>query len=563
MKKIIFYFVVLLLPLTACEDQTIISTPLDLADASIIYGDSLKIVSYINNLYTYTPSGYGKFGNAMYASITDEAVFSPEATLVSRWNTGAWGATYLPDNPLAFNYKGIHLTHVYRDQIQPFITDKILSRGGRNEMYAHVLFIRALLNFEILKRFGGYPIPTRSIAVNEEVAIARSNFDECVAYIESTCDSALHHLPVTQNDANLGRATKGAVLALKARLLLYAASPLYNNPDSPENNVEHGAYSLTKWDKAARAAAAVMNLKNGNSAVYSLSGITNNYVFLTVKNPEVIFSKLSANSNALEKVNAPVGLHNGGGGNCPTLDLADAYYMQDGTLFNWSDPKHAANPFLRRDPRFTQNILANGMLYLDNHFIETYEGGSDKVGSVNATKTGFYLRKFMNPIANWWGTAASGPHPYIIFRYAEVLLNYAEAMNELYGPDSDPGSYGMTARAAIQLIRKRAGLKGNLDLSQTVPSGNKDKMREAIYRERQIELAFEDHRYFDLRRWRLAESVLNRPVHGIKIRKNSDETFSYERIEVEQRVFTPKMYYYPFPLSELSRNKKLIQNAGW
>lgn len=563
MKNSILYFLLLLLPLTSCEDQTIISTPLDLADASIIYGDSQKIVSYVNNLYTYTPSGYGKFGNAMYASITDEAVFSPEATLISRWNSGAWGPTYLPDNPLAFNYKGIHLTHVYRDQIQPFITDKIMTESGRKTTYAHVLFIRALLNFELLKRFGGYPIPTHSISVDEEVAIPRSSFDECVSYIENLCDSAIQDLPLTQNDANLGRATKGAVLALKSRLYLYAASPLYNNPDSPEDNVEHGAYYRNKWDKAAKVSAEIINLKSNNTAVYSLSSITNNYVFLTVKNPEVIFSKLSANSNGLEKVNAPVGLHNGGGGNCPTLDMVDAYYMQDGTPFNWDDPKHAGYPFLRRDPRFTHNILANGMLYLDNHFIETFEGGSDNVGSINATKTGFYLRKFMNPIANWWGTAASGPHPYIIFRYAEILLNYAEAMNELYGPDNDPKGYGLTARAAVQLIRKRAGLKGNLDLSQTVPSGDVDKMRAAIHKERQIELAFEDHRYFDLRRWKLAETVLNGPVYGIKIIKNQDETFTYERFEADQRVFTPNMYYYPFPLSELSRNKKLIQNAGW
>lgn len=557
----LFLFIVLSV-LCSCEDQNINSVPLDLADASVIYGDSLKVVEYINHLYTYVPSGYGRFGNAMLASVSDEAVFAPTSTLIRRWTTGAWGSTYIPDNPLSNLYKGIRLTYVYRDDIHPYIEEKIMKDEGRQALYAQVLFIRALLNFEILKRYGGYPIALKAFKNPEETHIARSNFDECVEYITSLCDSSSVHLPLSLTDANIGRATKGAALSLKSRLLLYAASKLYNNPDSPENNLEHGEYSEEKWDLAAQAAAEVINLKIGNTPLYSLSTLVNNYVFINVKNPEVIFGKLSGNSNSLEKVNAPVGLHNGGGGNCPTLDLVNMYYKQDGTNFDWDNDRDAQNPFLRRDPRFTYNILYNGALYLDNHIVDTSEGGVDLVGSVNATKTGFYLRKFMNPTAKWWGTAASGPHPLILFRYAEILLNYAEAMNEMYGPDLDPKAYGMTAREAIRLIRVRAGLRGNQNLSLYVPTNDKTAMREHIYRERQIELAFEEHRYFDLRRWKLAETVLNKPVQGIRVIKDNN-TFNYEFFDAEQRVFTPKMYYYPFPLSELSRNRMLIQNQGW
>ncbi len=557
----LFLFIVLSV-LCSCEDQNINSVPLDLADASVIYGDSLKVVEYINHLYTYVPSGYGRFGNAMLASVSDEAVFAPTSTLIRRWTTGAWGSTYIPDNPLSNLYKGIRLTYVYRDDIHPYIEEKIMKDEGRQALYAQVLFIRALLNFEILKRYGGYPIALKAFKNPEETHIARSNFDECVEYITSLCDSSSVHLPLSLTDANIGRATKGAALSLKSRLLLYAASKLYNNPDSPENNLEHGEYSEEKWDLAAQAAAEVINLKIGNTPLYSLSTLVNNYVFINVKNPEVIFAKLSGNSNSLEKVNAPVGLHNGGGGNCPTLDLVNMYYKQDGTNFDWDNDRDAQNPFLRRDPRFTYNILYNGALYLDNHIVDTSEGGVDLVGSVNATKTGFYLRKFMNPTAKWWGTAASGPHPFILFRYAEILLNYAEAMNEMYGPDLDPKAYGMTAREAIRLIRVRAGLRGNQNLSLYVPTNDKTAMREHIYRERQIELAFEEHRYFDLRRWKLAETVLNKPVQGIRVIKDNN-TFNYEFFDAEQRVFTPKMYYYPFPLSELSRNRMLIQNQGW
>ncbi len=563
MKKHLIYLILVVSIFSSCEDQTINSVPLDLADASIIYGDSLKIIEYINNLYTYVPSGYGKFGNAMLASITDESVFAPKSTSISRWISGAWGSTYNPDNPLASLYKGIRLTYVYRDQINPFIIDKIMVKEGRESTYAQVQFIRALLNFEILKRYGGYPIILKTLDTPEETSIARSNFDECVNYIGNLCDSAAYYLPVTLTDANIGRATKGAALALQSRLYLYAASKLYNNPDRPDNSVEHGAYDFNKWNKAAEASAKLINLKVGGSPVYSLSTLVNNYIFYTIKNPEVIFSKLSGNSNGLEQANAPVGLHNGGGGNCPTLDLVNSYYKQDGTYFDWNTSKDAQNPFLRRDPRFTYNILYHGALYLDNHIIDTSEGGVDVTGSVNATTTGFYLRKFMNPTAKWWGTAASGPHPFIIFRYAEILLNYAEAMNELYGPDADPKSYGLTARGAIQLIRVRAGLKGNLDLKLYVATNDKDQMREHIYKERQLELAFEEHRYFDLRRWKLAETILNRPVKGVKIIKGTNNSVSYEFFETEERVFTPKMYYYPFTQTELNRNNKLIQNNGW
>jgi hypothetical protein len=136
-------------------------------------------------------------------------------------------------------------------------------------------------------------------------------------------------------------------------------------------------------------------------------------------------------------------------------------------------------------------------------------------------------------------------------------------MNEAYGTDADPKGYGLTARNAVDLIRKRAGLTGNTNLSATVPAGDVAKMREAIRHERRIELAFEEHRHLDLRRWKTAEQVLSQPVMGLKIVKNGDGTFSYTPVEVEERVFTPKMYLYPFPLEEVNRNNKLIQNKDW
>lgn len=150
-----------------------------------------------------------------------------------------------------------------------------------------------------------------------------------------------------------------------------------------------------------------------------------------------------------------------------------------------------------------------------------------------------------------------------MFRYAEILLNYAEAMNEAYGADSDPKGYGMTARQAVKLIRDRVATLQNADFSISAAAGNKEAFRRDVQNERRIELAFEEHRYWDLRRWKLAETILNQPVHGLQIIKNADGSYTYSKYVAENRVFTEKMYYYPFPNTELKRNPALVQNKGW
>jgi len=170
--------------------------------------------------------------------------------------------------------------------------------------------------------------------------------------------------------------------------------------------------------------------------------------------------------------------------------------MENGELFNWDNEAMAENPFSSREPRFYEDILYNGSKYIGGYTVNTAQGGEDLKG-IYATRTGFYLRKFMNVNARWWGTTSAVNHSYIIFRFAEILLNYAEAMNEAYGPDSDPNGYGLTSRDAIRMIRTRARLTQNKDLASTVPTGDKELMRDAIRKERQIELAFEDHRIFD------------------------------------------------------------------
>lgn len=552
----------LMIFLSSCSKEDINVTPTDMFSLDIICRDSAKIAGFVNNVYSNVPSGYNRLSGSMVAASTDEAVNSVRGSVAEKWGASAWGPTALYDNPFPNSYPGIRKTFIFEERILPAIESYIISEGGKNVMYGQILFLRALFNFELLKRFGGYPIVNRLLYSDENIDFHRNTYDECVAYIVNLCDKAVKLLPIRYEDPHqFGRATKGAALALKSRLLLYSASPLFNDSSNPQDDIEHGNYNPQKWEDAAEAAFRVIDLKDEGESVYALYPDYENFFLTLLNNKEIIFSKIEGPSNSLEKINGPVSITGGNGATNPTLDLIDAYEMMDGTSFDWNNPIHKANPFDMREPRFYQSILYNESKWMNDITIETYEGGKDKSGN-KATRTGFYLRKFLSVNARWNAPEGKAIHSFPLFRYAEILLNFAEAMNEAYGPDN-AAEYNLTARQAITQIRQRAGFFGNTDLLQTVPNGDKERMREAIRKERQIELAFEEHRHLDLRRWKTAEEILNRPVHGLKITKESDGTFSYQPIEVENRIFEKHMYLYPFPQTEINRNKKLIQNRGW
>jgi hypothetical protein len=251
----------------------------------------------------------------------------------------------------------------------------------------------------------------------------------------------------------------------------------------------------------------------------------------------------------MEKMNYPIGTPGGKSGVTPSQNLASAYEYK-GT----PDP---ANPYTNRDPRLYYSIVTNNSVW-NGRTIETWDGGHDAATLPNTSRTGYYLKKFLNNNLNLVQNGTK-LRSWIIFRYGEIVLDYAEAMNEAYGPDNDNG-YGLTARQAVDLIRSRPGVAMPL-----VVAGNQSEMRSKIKQERRIELAFEDHRYWDLLRWKDAGQVLNLPLTGIKAVKNPDNTFSYSEFVVENRKFiAPQMYVYPIPQTEISKSKGiLIQNPGW
>jgi len=346
----------------------------------------------------------------------------------------------------------------------------------------------------------------------------------------------------------LGRATKGAALALKSRLVLYAASPLYNSGT---------------WQAAVDAAQQVIAL---NKYGIFQGGYGN--LFLTNQTNEAIFERLytkNANHVHLEIANGPNG-YGGWAGNTPSQNLVDVYQMTNGLPANSSNPLYnPATPYANRDPRFAATVLYNGASYRERN-VETFiPGGKDsKDGSDNwnTTKTGYYLKKFMNdayPLQNPWGNA--GFQPWIYIRYAEILLNFAEAANEAYGPDAVPSGASYTARQAVNMIRARQGVN-----MPAIASGiSQTDMRTAIRYERQVELAFEEHRFYDVRRWKIADVTENLPMRGMIITKNTDGTFTYTpKIALDGRKFETKHYWLPIPRAEiLASNNQLEQNPGY
>lgn len=565
MKKIkifIAYVSCIIAGLSSCSDEDIKEIPVEFTPVHIICGDSTKIVQYVNNVYTFLPDGYNRFdeNTSMLASSTDEAVHAVVGSGMQRWGEGGWSPADLLDNPLNKCYTGIRRSFIFEEEILPLVDNNVMGEFGKKLCLGQIYFLRAYYNLEILKRFGGYPLVKTVLTTSDDLNIPRSTYDECVDYIVDLCGQAAELLPITYATNQLGRATKGAALALKARTLLYAASPLFNDPTQVDDTFEHGKYDASKWEKAAEAAAAVIKLNT--YGLYTDGKGYEDFFYTLDKNNEIILSCMCAAHNDVERLNGPVSITNGEGGTCPSLNLVNDYEMIDGKAFDWNNPEHAANPFANRDPRFEKSILYNGSTWMNNMVVETFTGGKDFTG-VKATRTGFYIRKFCNISASWNAPIGKAFHCFPLLRYGDLLLMYAEAMNEAYGPDTDSKGYGLTARQAVALIRERAGLTGNIDLSETVPAGNREKMRIAIQHERRIELAFEEHRHLDLRRWKLAEQVLNQPVLGLKIDKKEDGTFTYTPQVVESREFTPKMYLYPFPQSEMSRNTNLKQNTGW
>lgn len=544
--------------------------------------------SQVANLYAGMQNGLYVIGDAMRASVSDEAEFTPQGD-AQKFNSGSWDEYTNPDDVWEHFYTWIRRVNVYLNTIEniqvnldaykndPSDSQQEIYRTRKAEVdnwAKEARFLRAYYYFELVKRYGGVPLIKIPLDINTDYSeINRNTLQECIDFIVDECtelggemdednDEDTKSLPIQYNDVNLGRVTRGAALALKSRILLYAASDLWNNPESWAPAYENKELvSVTgnrteKWKAAAAAAKAVIELNDGGLPAYSMM---TDYTLLgkLYQSSELILVRRMWNTNDFERNNYPAGYPNGSGKITPSQNLVDAFEMTDGSSFDWNNPEHAANPYLNRDPRLSMIVYMNGAKFKDIT-IETFNGGTNSKEIPNGTTTGYYLRKFIDANLNLSINQESN-HPWVIFRITEMYLNYAEALNECEPGNSDIAKY-------VSMSRSRAGV----NMPSIPASLNQTEMRERIRNERRVELAFEDHRLWDARRWLIAEKVLgNDPeqgnLYGINITKTGEDEYIYRKVLVESRIFLPEMYFYPIPANVLLNEsvKGWRQNPLW
>ena len=480
-------------------------------------------------------------------------------------------------------YKNIRACNLFLEKIEEVPFD---DATAKDKLTGEVLFFRAYFYHQLVSLYGGVPLITKTYGLTDEFTATRDTYENCIKFISEECDKAAALLPVSGDKA---RATKGAALALKSRVLLYAASDLYNSNASWAAGYANkelvgyiGGDQQARWQAAKNAAKAVMDL-----GVYSLFGgenpanaaeATKNYsnIFLNNGNSEDIFLQFNdnlRNSNwdapNVGLFTGPNGWHNWGESS-PIGQFVDRYEMQDGTRFDWNNPAHKANPYANRDPRLYASVLYEGAQWRprpadvraadplgivqvgnykkpDGTMVPGLDTRKGPIEDWNGSYTGYYLRKFVDPTIDHQYNKQT--LPFRRFRYAEILLNYAEACMEL-GQEEE-------ARTYINKVRARSGMPPVTESGQALV----DRYRN----ERSIELAYEEHRYFDVRRWMIADQAYKN-AEGVSVTGNMNADGSitnrtYSVIKIQDREWNPQISIFcRLELDEMNRNNKLIQN---
>lgn len=564
------YTVVLLASiLTGCSNQLDRDIVTELDRDKIIHSyDYVK--NLVTGVYVSLPNGFDEINGAMIASASDESEHAVQSSTVHKFNLGSWNEYDNPDNKWYVYFRAINKANhvlIYADSINlehyrlnPAQDQQEIYNSRLEEIFRwkqEVRFLRAFYYFELIKRYGGVPIYTSEFQLDTDYnSIKRNSLKECVQFIVDECDVTFKNLPALYAGSDLGRVTRGAALALKSKVLLYAASELFNNTSwapgyaHPELISMQDADRMESWKKAADAAKALIDFSSGGYVLNASYAP----LFKGFDSKEIILVRRNAASNSFEKMNYSIGFDMGSSGTGPSQDLVDAYEVKTSNTtsepFDWSNPTHALNPYNKRDPRLAFSILTNGATF-KSRTMETWVGGIDGLGKLGATRTGYYLNKYVDESLDLL-TDKMSVHSWILIRLAEIYLNYAEALNEY-----DPGNTDI--KKYVDLVRRRKTVE-----MPVLPAGlSQEEMRRRIQNERRVEFAFEGHRIWDLRRWMLAEEYLNKPLRGIRITKDASGAFTYTPMVVEQRIFEQKMYLYPIPQNELTKARSLVQNPGW
>jgi starch-binding outer membrane protein, SusD/RagB family len=525
---------------------------LDQYNQDDIFYEFNRTKGVLSHAYSYLPDDFMSVGGAMRASASDDAVHEWRLSSIHKFNDGTWSANAPLDAQWNHFYSGIRTVNLFLEKNEGETFEHIRYNDDYNQLMQQyeifpyeARFLRAFFYFELIKRYRDVLLITDVISPEQVNNLSPSTFDDILAFIVSEVDQISPSLPVSYMNVfgqETGRATRGAAMALKSRVLLYAASPLHNSTNE-----------ASKWIEAANAAKAVIDeLESQYTPLPAYTNVVN-----LLSSRELILDRREADSRRFEEANTAVGFIGGNTGTSPTQNLVDSYEMQS-TGLNITDPASGydpANPYEGRDPRLAATVLHNGSTW-KTWPVEIWYGGLNGPPRANATPTGYYLKKYLREAISLDPfNPSTGAHNWVIFRYGEILLNYAEAMNEVYGPEAvGVGSLDRTALEAVNIIRARATMP-DFPVGMT-QADFRDKLRN----ERRVELAFEDHRFWDIRRWKIGESTTL--IYGVDIIKVEDD-FIYSNKLVETRVWNDRMYLYPIPQTELFINTNLRQNPGW
>lgn len=609
MKRLNKFFILILIVgiSSSCQKDFLKLDPLsDYSDAAV-WNDPALIETFVNNIYRGALNL--PFSIERLSDYVDESHFTPDwdvtnfnKSLMTQDDLMGWDTDWATPYTMHFRWEALYSVaracNIYFEKMEGAEFD---DQDMIDRMTGEVYFLRGYVYHYLAALYGGVPIIDKPYQLDDDFEIARNTYEETINFIVEQLDMAASLLPEVANDA--GRATKGAAMHLKARTLLYAASDLHHDMNSyapgfsnPELLGYTSGSQTSRWQLAKDAAKAVMDL--GIYGLYEADpqpgdSIAQNFVdyFISYgyEDEDILLQYFTPKTDeGWQGYNpalycGPNGYHNWGN-NCPLGELVDDYEFKDGSAFDWNNPAHAADPYVNREARFYATILFEGSEWrvrpsdvqgIDpwnriqiGHVYDTngeiiVPGVDTRLGPIedwNGGYTGYYVRKFVDPTID--PQYVKQDVPFRHFRYAETLLNYAEACIEL-GEEAEALTY-------LNMIRKRAG--------QPDISASGDALRQACRHERRIEMAYEDQRFWDVRRWLIGPDAYHQ-THGVDVRYVTDQaatnyrqadgstwgaaTFAEKETAGDSRAWLDKAYFFPIMRDEVNKNSLLIQNPGY
>ena len=572
MAKKIFLFGAFILLALSCSKQMEYNE-YNVFDKDYIQSDYLLVGGFITDIYNVLEYDYGNYsGGAMLASASDESEYSKTGNSIEDFYNGAWSATNPHADLWTSMYKGIAKCNRFLTDMQGLtydllkLNDDYAQQKHRYDNYQYeARFLRAYFYFQLVRQYGDVPFVEPEMSITEINSLSRAPYDQIFKFIIDECDAIKGLIvedysklgPYALSVAETGRAGKYAVLALKAQAALYWASPLFNPGNDQSRWMNAAKYYKELVDTCEAAGMALTNnykdlWKNDN---FSNAAITKELIFAR---------RVNGNTSQPESYNYPVGIDGGSGGNCPTQNLVDAYDMRETGkgIFEEGSGYNPAKPYEGRDSRLDLTVAVNGKKwpeYSAAKELQTYYGGTNGLPITGATPTGYYLKKHCHGAITFASNSnyKSDRHTYFLYRLGQAYLDYAECVFRALGSaDATSAEFPKSARELASKTRVRAG-------TPAFPEGlGNAEFWEKYKKERMVELAFEGHRFWDVRRWKEADKYF-RNIERMSLTKEVDGTITYKRSTVS-RMWDDKMYLFPIPQTEIMKNPNLKpNNPGW